>query len=289
MASYAAEKKHCFQNFSAEQMKLSPRYDRSTISKANERYDTFIVGSDIVWGMDITGRDYSFFLDFVENEKKKYSFSSSIGTAWEEKDKHKIQRCLQRFDSISVREQLASEWIEELLGKKVPITCDPTMLWPMDFWKNMSENAYAPKEKYVLIYLTTKDKVNIRDGIVYAQKNGIKAYYIDFNHLKPVKDLNIVKPVSIHQWIALIANAEAVFSASYHGLLFSLYFHRNVFYYNRGNTSRMISLCKELNIENREGKDEFLAADAPIDYEFVDQVLTRKRADSWNYLKTILE
>lgn len=282
------KKKNAFDSFYYNRMCLSPKFNITNIKDSNDRYDIFIVGSDIVWGMDITGHDYTYFLDFVKSDKRKFAFSSSIGTAWDENDKPKIKSLLEKFDKLSVREELASEWVEELIGRKVSVTCDPTMLWPNTFWRQLSDDEYAPKGKYVLIYLTTKDKANIHDGIAYAKKNKMIPYYIDFNHVKPLKDLRILKPISIQQWISLISHADTVFSASYHGLLFALYFHRNVFFYNRGNTSRMISLSKELHIENREGKPENLNQDAPIDFVYVDNIIYQKRKKSWETLQEYL-
>ena len=68
----------------------------------------------------------------------------------------------------------------------------------------------------------------------------------------------------------------------------SLYFHKNVFFYNRGNKSRMISLSKELKIQNREGTPINLSMDAVIDYGFVDSVINKKRQESWSYLENVL-
>lgn len=44
-----------------------------------------------------------------------------------------------------------------------------------------------------------------------------------------MKILEIVPSLSVGLWLGLIANAEVVFSASYHGGLFSLYFQRDFF------------------------------------------------------------
>ena len=279
------EKKKEFWKFIKDRIVLSEPYSRETIKASNEKYDTFIVGSDIVWGTNITGHDYTYFLDFVDNRKKKIAFSSSIGTAWEEQDKPQIADLIIRFDEISVREQLAAEWIKEISKRKVEVTCDPTMLWNSDFWAELSEDIYLPKEKYVLIYLTTPDKKDVYDGIAYAKEHDLSAYYIDFNYYKPIRGLNIIKPTSIQQWISLIRNADTVFTASYHGLLFSLYFHKNLYYYNGRNTSRMISLSKEIGIEDHEGFKENIEKNSVIDYEKVDKVLRDKREYSWNILR----
>lgn len=266
---------------------LSKKYDKTNIKEANDEFDAFVVGSDIVWGTKITGCDMTYFLDFADETKKKMAFSSSVGTKWDESEQEQIKPLIEKFDSISVREQLASDWICELSGESVPVTCDPTMLWKTDFWSSFIEKDYIPKEKYILIYAVNPDKRNITDGVAYAKKHGLKAYFVNFYaHLKGTKT---VRPTSVNQWITLFANAEAVFSASYHGLLFSLYFHRPVFFYNRGEKSRMISLSQELRIEHREGSDENICLNKPIDFDYVDKVLAEKRKFSWQYLKDCLQ
>ena len=64
-------------------------------------------------------------------------------------------------------------------------------------------------------------------------------------------------------------HANPVFTASYHGLLYSLYFHKNVYFYNRENKSRMESFGKKLGISNREISGEF-KEQPMIDYQYVD-------------------
>lgn len=265
---------------------MSRTYHRFDIVEANATYDAFVVGSDIVWGLGITGKDYTYFLDFVDVTKKRIAFSSSAGTEWTAEEADKIVPLLEKFDSISVREQLTSDWIMKLMSKKVQVTCDPTMLWTETFWEKFTLDNYAPKEKYALIYAVNPDKKNITDGIRYANAHGLKPYFINFySHVKGTKT---IKPVTVQQWVTLFANADVVFSASYHGLLFSLYFHRPVFFYNRGEKSRMISLSQELGIEYREGTENNVEIDRPINFEFVDKVMQQKREDSWNYLRQIL-
>ena len=54
-----------------------------------------------------------------------------------------------------------------------------------------------------------------------------KVYYI--NYYRPAKNAKNVKPTSLEQFLGLIKHASMVFTASYHGMLFSIYFHRQVF------------------------------------------------------------
>lgn len=279
----AMQKKYLeFWNFIKDHMELSTECNRATVKLMNNNYDTFVVGSDIVWGMDITGNDFTYFLDFVESGKRKIAFSSSIGTKWPAEYYDYITYLLKKFDVISVREKIAAEWIKNAADIDVAVTCDPTMLWENKFWNKFIDED-VPKKKYVLVYLTTDDKKNIYDAKKYAKKCGYEVYYINF--YTPIYGVHNIKPVRIEQWLSLIKSAETIFTASYHGLLFSLYFHKNVWYYNRANTSRMISLCDELKISHREGTDENIRKNKNIDYSYVDKVIENKRMYSWNLLK----
>lgn len=280
------EKYLAFWKFIKCHMKISDSYNKYTISNTNALYDMFVVGSDIVWGTNITGHDFTYFLDFANKCKRKIAFSSSVGTKWSKEDCGQITTLLNRFDEISVREQLASEWIKEVTGRDVKVTCDPTMLWSKDFWDKIVDESILPSRKYALVYLTTSDKQNIEDAKKYANGHNWDVLFINF--YKPLKGVHNIKPVSIGQWIALIKNAEIIFSASYHGLLFSLYFHKPVFFYNRGEKSRMISLAEELRIKHREGNVKNLKNNKPIDFTYVDEKMKEKRDYSWRVLKEYL-
>lgn len=55
----------------------------------NDKYDKFIVGSDQVWNYENNGRDFAFLLDFVTDDEKKISYSSSFGLSSVPKDLRK--------------------------------------------------------------------------------------------------------------------------------------------------------------------------------------------------------
>lgn len=272
--------------FLNENMKLSETFDENNIYKANEKYDTFITGSDIVWGTNITGKDFTYFLNFTEENKERIAISSSVGTKWEDSIVEDIGNLLKRYSNIAVREKMASDWIKELYDINADVTCDPTMLWDSNYWSKFINKDLKFKEKYVLIYAVNPNKKNITDGIKYANEHGYKAYFVNF--YTPVKGTTTVRPTTVYDWITLISNAEVVFSASYHGLLFSLYFNRPVFYYNRGEKSRMISFAKDLGLEFREGTDENIENDKQIDFNKVNNSIAEIREKSWNTIKKFL-
>ncbi|QTE67045.1 polysaccharide pyruvyl transferase family protein [Clostridiales bacterium] len=283
------EAKHInFWGFINDNMKVSEPYYSSSIKKANDLFDTFVVGSDIVWGMEITGYDLNYMLEFAEESKKKVSFSSSVGTRWPKEYDERVKKLLSRFDSICVREQLAQKWINELLpGKQVIETCDPTMLWNKEtLWGQFNNTELVPQKKYILIYLKTDDNRTVMDAIAYGKKHGLPVYNINYFHSIPgVKN---IRPTNVPQWISWFANAEVIFTASYHGIMFSLYFEKQFFWYSRANSARTESLSKELHIQNREGNKENIEKDIKIDYNVTNKAIESKRELSWSALKAIL-
>lgn len=280
------KRKDSFQEFMTENTKISETYSKETIKKSNNFYDTFIVGSDIVWGLSITGNDFTYMLDFVEESKCKLAFASSVGTKWDEEKSGQVQCFLGRFNSIAVREEDAAEWISKLLSTTIDVVCDPTMLWDGDFWGKVAEK-YKKTEKYVLVYMSDPDNKCVKSALEYGKKHGLSVYYI--NYRAPVWGTKDKRPTSLEEWIGLFLNADVVFSASYHGLLFSLYFHKQVFYFNWVNKSRMYSLSKAFKIEHREGTTANIMADIPIDYSIVDKLIEDKRRYSWDKLRKMLD
>ena len=60
-----------FQEFLRMNSNLSKKtYDKNNISETNNIYDLFITGSDQVWNLNLTNKDYNYFLKFVDNDQK---------------------------------------------------------------------------------------------------------------------------------------------------------------------------------------------------------------------------
>lgn len=282
------EKKHrSFWKFIRDNMKVSQPYDGGNIGEANKDYNAFIIGSDIVWGMEITGYDLNYMLKFAADDKRKYAFSSSVGTRWPAAMDGEIGALLNRFDQITVREQMAAEWVKEVAPfVQVCETCDPTMLWDRSFWGRFVKKELAPNKPYILTYLTTDDKKTVKDSVSYGKTHHMPVYYINYGHALPgVKN---VRPATVEEWISLFANTHTVFTASYHGILFALYFERPLFWQSRANPARTQSLSAELGIADREGTKENYDEDKGMDYGHIGCLIRQKRETSWEVLKGML-
>lgn len=263
--------------------RISKSYERHNISDSCVNYDKFLVGSDIVWGMDVIKGDTTYFLDFESDGNKKIAFASSVGNPWTCQDKMIIAPLLRSFSAIAVREEESSQWVTELTGIKPDVVCDPTMLLATEEWALHSSNRYE-REKYVLVYFPTDQ--NVKDAKRYAKFFGLKCYIINYG--LPVKGFKSIKPSKMGDFISLFRNATFVFTASYHGMLFSIYFNREFAYYNRAHKSRMNTLARKLQIAERDGSEYDVMCMKKIDYAVVNKAVEEYRNKSIECLKSIL-
>ena len=101
-------------HFLKHNMQLGTKCNRATVTSIDGVYDKYVVGSDIVWGMDITDSDTAYFLDFVSDKNRKLAYASSVGTPWSPEEKNSLRPLLQEFSTIAVRENESADWVEEL-------------------------------------------------------------------------------------------------------------------------------------------------------------------------------
>ena len=271
-------------SFLHRNMSLSERTNRGNVSCIADKYDKFFVGSDIVWGLDITKNDTAYFLDFVKDSKKKYAFSSSVGNPWGKNEKLLVQPLLAEFTSIAVREKESADWVEELTKTRPTVVCDPTMLLDSQEWAKHVSDKYCG-QKYLLVYFPTS--ANLEAAKAYSIKHGIPCYVI--NQSLPLKGVKNVNPVTLEDFLSLFYNATFVFTGSYHGMLFSIYFNREFAYYNRAHKSRMNTLANRLGVIDREGTEYDASQMKKIDYAHVNKLVEEYREESIVVLKRMLE
>ena len=233
------------------------RYTIETLKDLNTDYDILISGSDMIWNLDVTGNDWSYFLDFADTRTKKFSYGSSIGDKWGNEDLDKIKKLLSRYDKISVRESDTCELIRKM-GLDCSLVVDPTMLLPSNSWTDLTST--PPDKNYVLVYFPTAE--NMRAAKNYARKN--KKEVLVMNWYRTIRGVKNITPDSPVDWLTYIRYADAVFTNSYHGMLFSIYFNVPFWIGNYGN--RITSFLQVLGLEERMIKKD-PCFESQIDFE----------------------
>jgi len=118
-----------------------------------------VCGSDQIWSPIFY--DPHYYLDFVDNDTKKISYAPSFGVSdiYEEGVKKGIEKLLNRFENISVREEQGKEIIKEICDKNVEIVLDPTLLITKEEWIKLFEiKEDKNKDNYILCYFLESNK-----------------------------------------------------------------------------------------------------------------------------------
>lgn len=271
--------------FLCKNAKLSIPYDRNTISRASDNYDKILVGSDIVWGLDITKGDTAYLLDFVSDNKKKYAFSSSIGNPWNKEEREIVKPLLKEFEGIAVREEESADWVEELTGNRPSVVCDPTMLLTSNEWLSYKSDKFRGK-RYILAYFDNDNQDCVNAANKLAKVYGCEALFINYG--RPFRGVKSIRPHSIADFFSLIYYAQKVVTASYHGMLFSIYFNKQFVYFNRAHKSRMNTLAKKLDVTVCSGEGKNVVEIPEIDYSSVNHKVEEYRNESLKVLQNFL-
>lgn len=257
-------------------------YNASNISKANAEYDVFISGSDMIWDLGITDKDYTFMLNFTSDDKHRFSYSSSSGKEWGI-DSDTVMSYLKRYDMISVRESnIQSILLSHNFDCK--LVADPTLLVKSDFWLKLSKRSrwVRPKRKYALVYFAHRDILAAAKK--YSEDNDLELIVIkDFK--KPFCGYNNLKIFNPEDWLKAFLNAEIIFTDSYHGVLFSMMFHKRFWTNNRCN--RIESILNIAGLRNR--FIDYGVNGAEIDYSVADRRIDAFRNESRKYLSEMID
>ena len=257
----------------------------------SEKIDTVVVGSDQIWRIEYTrGADLNFFCDFADECVKKISYAASFGIEkWNGtlEETVKIASLLKKFYAVSVREKSGVALCKSLFDCSAVQVLDPTLLLnASDYGVFLGQK----RENFLGTYiLDNSPEINLQISKIALQLklNEIALY--------PHKKRKFSFYKTIPQWVSYIYNSNYMIVDSFHGLVFSILFHRQFIVLinkNRGE-SRIRTLLSEIGLENR--AVEFLDENSInllklfIDYNMVEKKLAILREKSKKFICCALE
>lgn len=269
-----------FDRLISKTMTKSRKYTNKTIKKCRGKYKILLVGSDLVWDLRYAG-DYTYMLDFADDTVRKIAYAASYGyESIPEIEREKFREKLSLFQQITVREKNEKEDLQKLLEKTVLHVCDPTMLMENEFWlKFIQKNKRC--RKYVVIYMPDSAQKLTKEAKRYARRIGAEIYFVD----KAVKERC---PKNPEDFLTLLYYAEKVFTASYHGLLFSIYFKKEFAFAKRQPSNRLDSLEEVLGLEEYNIFSKKYNREKKVDYKKIKLREQEFREKSRNILKGIV-
>lgn len=253
--------------------------------------DCYIVGSDQMWNIALTGGiDDVYFLNTKLNATKiTYAVSSET---WSykmlESKSNDIKVLLNNFSNISVREAQFKAELEKYTENPIEVCVDPSFLLNKDAYEKIIS---SPQNKgYILAYHLVDSQIMTSIAELVSRRNKKELIEIHAGFAK-YKDRKRHKcNVGPAELLGYIANADIVFTTSFHGLAFSLIFKKQVWVIDNGGNSRQKNLLCQLGLQNRliKSSDDILE-DLQIDYSNVSIKIDSLVTDSIDFLKKSLK
>lgn len=261
----------------------------------NNQFDIFIVGSDQIWNATMLNRRY--FLDYVKNGKIKAAYCPSIGSGSIFKHQKLVfQKYLKSFNYIATREIKLKQILSPLLPIKIEHLLDPSMLYSKDEYLKL---AHLPKGieagKYLLCYFMPQNKFQADQAKKFANERGLKLLIMTMQaYSYTIDDAELYISTGPKEFIGLIANAGIVFTSSFHCVLFSIMFHKDLYVFEQNFSSktantnlRYIEQLETYGITHRYIKWKNRITDEnlrPIDYNKVENIFQERLKESKNFI-----
>lgn len=253
------------------------------IPRGLSTFDYFIVGSDQVWSPYSPDVNWSFFLKFTPSEKR-ISYAPSVAADDIPKNKQALYRWyLHGFKEISVRESKSEEVLREYTKVPIQTLIDPTLMFDNQFWNNYSQKPVFDLPKNYILYYSLGQMGENEEVVRFT-----KTMNMSLISLQSGSDYFMSGP---SEFLYLISNATGVITDSYHGIIFSILYHKPVYFVPRDSNginmqSRFDTLFDKLGV-TLECCDRFPKR-CIIDYEKTNALLDGERKKTDEYLKRVL-
>ncbi|MCR4768931.1 MAG: polysaccharide pyruvyl transferase family protein [Bacteroidaceae bacterium] len=249
-------------------------------------FDVYVIGSDQVWNWNIfKHQDPIFWGKFYRKDNARiisYAASTSIDSL-NKTEKEFIEKSLRQFSLISVRERTVAEYMNNsyTLTHKVESHIDPTLIAPMSIWDSF-KSEFVPDEPYIFVYAARPYKLNPKlvkqRAEELANKIGCKVVYMSYLLYAPV------------DYVALIRNASAVITSSFHGVAFSLIFNRPLYALAYGDEQdyRYMDLLQSLDAVDRIFPIQNEIKVTEQEYSHINKIIKNKTRESLEYIKIVI-
>lgn len=215
-----------FDDFRRNNIRISPKLTSTTIGQyANDHYDAIVVGSDQVW-TSLYDSSSTYFLGWLpEFRGKRISYAACSAHSFVRGHRRvELANLLKKFSLVTVRDNTTASLVENITGERPQIVPDPTMLH--NFKEFLIEN--DSKGEYILTYILGSEIEGGHEQAlarIKSQIGNISVYSIvsKTDNITPYSE-QVFRNTSPEEWIRLIAGAKAVYTDSFHAILFSMKF-----------------------------------------------------------------
>lgn len=282
-----------FESEQKKYLKLTKRYSSlAQLIDNKPMADIYMTGSDQVWGPVENGSyDSVYCLSFTGDTDKRISYAASFGRVDRSQElNYYYKKWLERYERISVREDSAIELLNEI-GINAEQVLDPTLLLDAKFWNQYMIPIRA--KKYVLVYQLHNDQRVGAYAKKVAQAMRLPLIRISASFHQINREGKFIWCPSVGQFLSYINNAECMITDSFHGTAFAINLHTPFVEVlpNNKTSTRNISILNLTGLSDRilTRDDDTQLAIRKIDFNQTDSILLKKRKESMDLLKHMIE
>lgn len=284
-----------FRDFMHQNCGIDIKHTSSQIT--GEDYDILCVGSDQVWNVKMS--DKEFFLPNVRPGVKKISYAASIGASLQKDslDEKLLRNYVTEFSAISVREKEHVDIVERICKKNCTCVLDPTLLLESQEYEHLVSSK-REKTAPILFFFWLRHDGEMMRGVELAN-NVARKYNLRIVHsiVDAYKDMfyqdaGMMFYDGVEDFLWYLKNADFIITNSYHATIFAVLFETPFYVYNvESMKSRIETLNQHMGIESRIVKKYIPMKDIDRDFDFkaAKASISRLKEQSKNYLLNALE
>ena len=250
------------------------------------QYDCLCYGSDQIWWKSVIpgyeGFDEVYWGVAVPQGVRKVAYAPSMGViSLTGQDRERIGRFLLNFDALAVRETALRDALSPLTVKKIEVVLDPVFLIPASEWSRLCRPVC--NQRYILCYNLLHSPEAAEQARLLCDVSGcmLKEVTGQIELFRP----GTMQTLDAIEFISWIKGAEFVVTTSFHGVAFSILFHKNFYTLGLGNKGgRIASLLERLGLGDRLLESPVGTRPVPIDYAEVELKLGGLVDESYGYL-----
>lgn len=234
IANKYKKRKDAFQGFLSSNLAISKQkysgFNKNSL--LSNQYSLIITGSDQIWNTECADFSWDYLLENVHG-LKKISYAASMGGG-KISDYDRYKKCLEEYTSISVREQYASDIINQMFNnkKKIEVSLDPTLLLDKEDYNKIA----APRKiqgDYIFLYSVYHDDKLLHTIRRMKKKWGMpiitlisrnNSYKVLLNGIK------LANEEGPEDFLGYIRYAKFVLTNSFHGSVFSMIYGKEFYY-----------------------------------------------------------
>lgn len=281
--NYRKKRNKCFQDYISE-------YILPYLLPVSESFDIVIHGSDQIWRKqpEIDRYNPVYFGKHDIKTKLKISYAASMGIVPQnDMEKNMLRKYVSYLDVVSVREKDLQDFLFDLGFSNIKLVVDPTLLLDCSHWTDLFKIKKTDEEPY-LLYYKLQNSFDENEVRKFADAMKLKIKIISGRYRN--KSENGLSAVNPKDFVEVIANSSYIFTSSFHGLVFSLLYHKPFLASFTNSSARAISLLSEIGLSTRLIKPCSIftqVAYQKIDYDQVDINLHSLREKSIKFLMDI--